>query len=265
MKLPEHTYGLSVIVVTIDSLRWDVSQEAFTPNLNAMFDQHDARWMRAYAQGTYTLPAHVALFQGGHIPLNVLDNDAPPVLRYDEDKTMFRVTLNWTRNKQSHFPLPEAANMVKGFERLGYRTVGVGGVHWFDLRFETSRSLWSNYFSEFYWQPNFSEENPDGFKEQIAFVAGLGLRREIRPLFFFLNISTTHTPCRGEATIQGQRKALEWVDRLMPSLFAHLPERAFVLLLSDHGTLFGDDGLRHHGFYHPKVMEVPIAWFTMGI
>jgi hypothetical protein len=33
-----------------------------------------------------------------------------------------------------------------------------------------------------------------------------------------------------------------------------------LFLLSDHGTLFEEDnaGVTGHGFYHPKVMEIPM-------
>lgn len=263
MHVPEIETKPTVKLVVIDSLRWDTSQVAQTPNLDALFMKHGAQWIKSYAQGTYTLPSHIALFQGGHIPLNNLDPDAPPLLRYGGDKTMFRVNLNWTRNKKSHFAVPESENLVKGFEALGYRTVGVGGVHWFDSRFKTSCDLWTQFFSEFYWHPEFSEEHIDGLLNQIAFVESLALSKDNSPLFFFINISSTHVPCRDDCSFEGQVNALEYVDENLPKLFNALPSSGFTLIMSDHGTLFGEDGLYHHGFYHPKVMEIPMAYFTV--
>lgn len=76
------------------------------------------------------------------------------------------------------------------------------------------------------------------------------------------------TPCphtlrfSRENTLMGQVQAMEYMDsHLEKRLFTGLPESCFILTFSDHGTLFGDGGLRHHGFYHPKAMEIPMAFF----
>jgi arylsulfatase A-like enzyme len=34
-----------------------------------------------------------------------------------------------------------------------------------------------------------------------------------------------------------------------------------VVMCGDHGDCFGEEGLYGHGFYHPKVMQVPMAIF----
>lgn len=65
------------------------------------------------------------------------------------------------------YPLPEEApnipkvhqpqlNLVilnhwQGFEYLGYRTVGIGGVRWFDINKPTARFWTRDFFQEFFY------------------------------------------------------------------------------------------------------------------
>src|SRR5690606_41897212 len=56
-----------VILITLDSCRYDTAKRARTPNLDRLGPVH-----RAETTGTYTLPAHVALFTGP-IPALVTD------------------------------------------------------------------------------------------------------------------------------------------------------------------------------------------------
>ena len=48
------------------------------------------------------------------------------------------------------------AGDFKGFEKAGYRTIGIGGVGWFDTTIETSKFWATDYFQEFYWNHSFS-------------------------------------------------------------------------------------------------------------
>jgi hypothetical protein len=55
---------------------------------------------------------------------------------------------------------------------------------------------------------------------------------------------------------------LEYVDRRLPPLFAALRERSRAVaayLMSDHGTLFGEDGRVGHRVGHPDVWTIPYA------
>lgn len=45
----------------------------------------------------------------------------------------------------------------------------------------------------------------------------------------------------------------------MPDILLEFPRPLHVLMVGDHGETFGEDGLYGHGFYHPKVMEVPFT------
>ena len=127
---------------------------------------------------------------------------------------MFRSTTSWCNKQDALYPTPSAPNIVKGFSKIGYRTLGVGGVHWFDTRFLSSSFWQGQYFEEFYWQENFGEEYNNSFENQISLVKQLFSNASPSQLtFFFINIAATHKPYRnGEQTIYGQAAALEYID-----------------------------------------------------
>jgi len=249
---------MNIGIITIDSLRWDTTRKAKTPNLEKLFRAYGQKWVKVYAQATYTLPAHVAIFEDGHFPSNELD-DVPQIYTRRKKFRIFKSELSWNKKRRVLYPTPPADNIVKGFSKLGYWTVGVGGVHWFDSRFPTSNFWCPRYFDEFYWAPEFGEEYPDAFERQIGIIKTLSLERE-KKVFFFLNISSTHRPCRGDNSVRGQAKALEYVDKHIMQVINLVSKPVHWFILSDHGTCFKkSDGANHHGFYHPKVMEIPMV------
>lgn len=250
---------MNFAIITLDSLRWDASQLATTPNLSRLFESHNEKWHKVYAQGTYTLTAHVSMFHDGHLPCNDLDKGTPQMFRRQDKFCIFKPDLNWVKRKKIKYPTPpKAENIVKGFAQMGYRTVGVGGVHWFNSNYPAS-DIWSKYyFNEFYWKPEFGEEFKESFENQIELIKTLRLRKT-KKLFFFLNVASTHRPCRGNKSIRGQADALDYIDSHIMKVLNLLPRPTHLFLMSDHGTLFGEDGLHHHGFYHPKVMEIPMV------
>lgn len=254
-----------VAVITLDSLRFDAAVLARTPGFDTLF-RHFSRersWVRVYSQGTYTLPSHLSMLHFGKFP-----GDRSLPFPYDGGATraIFQMPVRWNRAKPAFFSLPEAENVVRGFARLGYRTLGIGGVSWFDESFQSS-ALWSrDYFAEFHWRPELHSEDPAGFAHQVQLAADLLARgTPDRPLFFFLNVAATHAPfCGHGRSVAGQARALEEVDRHIDGLLGLLPRPCLVILVGDHGECFGEDGLWGHGFYHPKVMEVPMIVLELG-
>jgi len=255
----------SIVLVTIDSLRYDVTQIANTPNFNRLFkDTGSLGWYKVGSHGTYTLPSHISMFHAGLMPC---DNrqDVPPPFNRDKEK-LFKVQLAWERTTGAKFPTPAAPNVIKGFEKIGYRTIGIGGVHWFNDKFSTSRIWGRDYFKEFYWDESFSEQNFHSLGHQIKLISGLKLKEEKKPLFLFLNISCTHKPYLGFGdSVSGQAAALEEVDKLLPSLLGVLPDKCHLMICSDHGECFGEENLWGHGFYHPKIMEIPFAYVELNL
>jgi arylsulfatase A-like enzyme len=57
-----------------------------------------------------------------------------------------------------------------------------------------------------------------------------------------------------------QVRALEHVDTITARLFDKLPPNTWLMVMSDHGELFGEDGYFGHGpIQHDKVFEVPFV------
>ena len=246
---------MNIAVITIDSLRYDVTQMANTPNFDKLiFDWGKDRWHKVGAHGTYTLPSHIALFHNGYLP-NWDRPNTPDSYR----ERLFRVQWSEARHVDVAYPTDvKYPNIVKGCGAQGYRTVGVGGVDWFDIRLATGQ-IWFNYFTEFYWTELFNQENPQGLDEQIKFCSQI-LKGGVLPLFFFMNIATTHAPYQGRPwVIESQVAAFEYVDQHIMKLIDLLPRPLCLVILSDHGECFGEDGVHGHARYHPKVMEVPLV------
>jgi arylsulfatase A-like enzyme len=57
-----------------------------------------------------------------------------------------------------------------------------------------------------------------------------------------------------------QVRALEYVDGVMDRLYRVVPRNTWLVVTSDHGELFGEDGYFGHGpIAHEKVFEVPFV------
>jgi hypothetical protein len=57
-----------------------------------------------------------------------------------------------------------------------------------------------------------------------------------------------------------QRRALSYLDDLIVKLFDVVPENTWIVVTSDHGELFGEEGYFGHGpIAHEKVFEVPFV------
>lgn len=122
----------NLALITIDALRYDVAQNAETPFLTSLIRKYHSdgpdTWVKVGAHGTYTLPSHISMFHAGILPsMNLPPLQSPYNRKFTK---LFRAQLKWTRENKALYPTPEAPNIIKGFSQLGYRTVGVGGVHW---------------------------------------------------------------------------------------------------------------------------------------
>lgn len=67
-------------------------------------------------------------------------------------------------------------------------------------------------------------------------------------------------PEQMEQLRQRQVRAAGYVDRVLERLFDVVPPNTWIVVTSDHGELFGEEGLFGHGpVAHEKVFEVPFA------
>jgi len=112
------------------------------------------------------------------------------------------------------------------------------------------------------------------------------------PFFGFINFGETHAPytykgkietCKEDVRARRMRwppvqqgivgiknyafkcqsEAVEFLDSRISRLFNLLPKNTIVILTSDHGDCFGEDGYWGHGINHPKIFEVPLSIFRL--
>ncbi|MGI5337349.1 STM4013/SEN3800 family hydrolase [Streptomyces sp. CA-181903] len=247
--------GTNILFVTLDSLRYDVARTAHemgqTPHLTALLPT--SGWERRHTPGSFTLPAHMAFFSG-FLP-KLPQPKQPPRLwecRPPAFKTIDPGTFVF-----------DAPNLLAGVAQHGYSTVCIGGVTYFS-RETPLGSVLPAMFDEDHWRPEFCSPEPDSTRHQVDHALAVASKHASRPLFLFLNVSATHVPHghyldRSDDDMRSQRAALAYADAHLGRLITELTEkqRWLIILCSDHGDAYGDDGYHGRGIAHPVVMNVP--------
>ncbi|WP_457675341.1 hypothetical protein [Thiolapillus sp.] len=258
----------SVLLVTLDSCRFDSFRQANLPVMKSLGPLH-----RAQAPGNFTYASHMAMFMG----FTPGDPQARETGVNPKFGKIFRMSQGGIAGQGKECFLLQGRNIIDGFSRLGYRTLGSGAVGWFNPETETARGLTAD-FDEFHYAGN-----TWSLEEQLQWLSGRLAEAGEGPVFTFLNVGETHVPYyfRGapwspednpcvpfadnnDAAESRRRQvaALEWLDgRLAPLLEAF--SRSTVVLCADHGDCWGEDGLWEHGISHEKVLEVPLI-FRIG-
>lgn len=246
-----------VLMMTFDSLRFDVAEAAMregrTPFLQSLLPHG---WEPRHSPGSFTYAAHAAFFAGfWPTPTTPGRQTRPFALRFPGSRSIGDETRQL-----------EGDDIVGGLAKRGYHTVCIGGVGFFN-KFTPLGSVFPSLFMESHWRPAFSVSELHSTREQVKQACECIKNCESdRPLFLFVNLSATHPPTHGYLpgargdSIASQTAALAYVDRQLPPLFAALRERGrggSAYLMSDHGTLFGEDGFTGHRVGHPAVWTVP--------
>lgn len=252
-----------VLLITLDTLRYDVAVQALhsgmTPNLAGLLP--GGEWEQRHTPGNFTYAAHQAFF-AGFLPVPALPGRHPRLFaaRFPGSETTTEATYVF-----------DAPEMVTGLAQLGYHTICIGGVGFFN-RLSPLGSVLPSLFAESHWTPALGVTDPRSTEHQVeralAALAGLEGRRRV---FLFINVSALHQPNHfyldgaTEDSPQSQAAALAYVDRCLPPLVARLQSRGPLLsiLCSDHGTAYGEDGYWGHRVCHPVVWTVPYAEFVL--
>ena len=250
------THDLALIV--LDALRFDVAVEEMagggTPNLAARIPA----WERRHSPGTFTYASHAAFF-AGFLPTPARPGRHPRrlALGFDGSETIDDSTC-----------VLEGATIVEGLAARGYHTLCVGGVGFFNLGNPLGSEL-PGRFAERHWDRCTGVTDPRTFENQLDVVeSSHAALPPDRRAFTFVNVAALHQPnhfyLRGgpeRDSKQSHAAALRYVDAHVPRLFGVLGRRgpAFVIVTSDHGTLYGEDGYVGHRVAHPIVTTVPYA------
>lgn len=245
------------VLITLDSLRWDVFLAAHLPFLKSY------EYGKTWSHSTYTLPAHESFFVGKlpHSFSGTFDWAARSNNRNNQGIPLWRIT-----NPESPGPgiiKMNGKNLIHAFNNNGYTTIGTGGVNWFNIN-HPSHIKCLDEFKHFKWFGAYMYG-----ENQIKWCIKM-IEQSIEPVFVFINFGETHHPFKNNHHLspteygnpyecfESQKRSIEYLDVLIQTLFNNKNLlNTDAIICGDHGECFGEDGLWGHGFYHPKVMEVP--------
>ena len=174
----------------------------------------------------------------------------------------------------------EGKNLIEGFKKLGYLTLGTGAVAWFDTNTETG-SVLAEPFDCFWYSGN-----TWSLLDQLHWIfRQLENHSNDQPIFLFLNVGETHVPywhkdatwdkwpspcvpfgssnCSRRESRRRQLSCLEWVDEKICPLI-RLFQSSTILACADHGDCWGENGLWEHGISHPATLTVPLLLRVRG-
>ena len=268
--------GDDVLFVSLDSCRFDTffkaHQAGFLPNLAGVGVLH-----RAQSPSYFTYGSHAAFWMG-FTPGVVASTE--PWLNPKAGK-LFRMAFSGSQGRDGEGFRLEGANMIEGFRRNGYRTIGSASVDWFNPATDTGAVLGAP-FERFHFSGN-----TWSLSNQLAWIATeLALTPLAQPVFCFLNVGETHVPywhegaswerwpspcvpfggsyCDAAESARRQRICLEWVDRQIGPLLQRFCDGT-VLVCADRGDCWGEDGLWEHGISHPATLTVPLMLRVRGV
>lgn len=259
----EHVGAHDILFITLDTLRYDVAvrmlEEGRTPHLASVLPW--GGWEMRHSPGNFTYPAHQAFF-AGFFPTPVTPGPHPRLFatRFPSSTTVTPQTYVF-----------DAPDIVTGLAGLGYHTVCIGGVHFFDKQSPLG-SVLPALFAESHWSPAFAATEPHSTENQVACALEVINRTPSnRRLFLFVNISAIHHPTwfylpgARHDSLESHAAALVYVDQHLPPLFEAMQRRGpcLTIVCSDHGTAYGEGGYFGHRISHPVVWTVPYAEFVL--
>jgi len=250
----------SYLLITLDSCRYDTFESADIPNLKKV-----GKLWKAESPAHFTFASHQAHFVGFHS--GVADVREPFV--NPKFAKVFKLVNGKIKAKGNEHIQLEGKNIVDGFNKRGYLTIGTGAVSWFDNKTPAGQALTGDFRRYMYFGDYFYA------KEQCEWVQN-ELNRAKKPVFCFMNIGETHVPywhkgadwpetenpCKPfsesndvEKCRYRQRACLEYIDRWIGPV---LEQFRNVIVCGDHGDAWGEDGMWEHGIQHPAVRQVPL-------
>lgn len=252
-----------ILMIVLSSLRYDVAAEMLHAGETPVLARYVGEWTKAHTPGNFTLPAHQAFFTG------FLPTPATPGQRTRLFASRFHASET-ARDSTCTF---DEGDIVRGLAGRGYKTVCVGGTGFFSRQSELSSTL-PGYFQHQYWTPEFGVTQMHSTFHQVSFLSDwLGRSGNEGLVFAYLNVSATHRPTNIYLdwdeldSLESHAAALQYVDSQLAPLFESfaLRRNTFVIVCSDHGTAYGEDGFYGYRVSHPVVMTVPYSHFRLRI
>lgn len=258
-----------VLMITLDSCRYDTFAATSTPHLDQVGPLH-----KAQAPSYFTYGSHAAMFMG-FLP-GITESE--PFLNSKFSKLFRLGHAAFQATKESQAFLLDGNSIITGMRRLGYTTIGTGAVNWFDPSTETGQELSKDFDHFWFAGDSWSlQRQLDWIEERLR---GCG----DNPPFVFMNVGETHVPywhegaswdradnpCLPFQTLdrasdcrQRQCACLAWVDQQLGLLLERFLDGT-VVVCADHGDCWGENGLWEHGIAHPQTLTVPLLMRVHG-
>jgi len=248
-----------VVLVTLDTLRYDVAQGLFEqgnlPNFQKCLPKQG--WEKRHAPGSFTYASHHAIFACFF----------PTPLDQPKADRLFATRFAGSETSTDNTFVFDEATIVEGLKKEHYHTACIGGVGFFNKQTALSR-VFPELFDESHWCVDFGVTQPDSTKNQFEKAREIVKSCSTDRLFLFVNVSAMHQPnCYyldgvTEDSLESHGEALKYVDRQLPILMNAFKGRPTIFLfMSDHGTTYGEDGYSGHRLAHELVWNVPYAEF----
>ncbi|MFI7697805.1 STM4013/SEN3800 family hydrolase [Nonomuraea sp. NPDC049480] len=246
-----------ILLVTLDTLRYDVAAKLAGAGQLPNLLPPGMTWERRHSPGSFTYASHAAMF-AGFLPTPVTPGPHP---------RLFAATFPGSETTAADTWVFDAPDLPAGLARAGYHTVCVGGVGFFNKLTPLGSTL-PSLFAESHWEPEFGVTNPTSLERQIDRVTEV-LRHVPGRVFLFVNVSALHQPnhfylpgATGDSPAS-HAAALRYVDRHIGRLYGLMRRPCLVIVCSDHGTAYGEDGHVGHRIGHEVVWTVPYAEFVL--
>lgn len=252
-----------LLFMTLDTLRYDAACDALargmTPNFAARLP--GGQWEERHSPASFTYAAHHAFFAGF----------LPTPARPGRHPRLFAARFPGSETTAPETYVFDAPDIVTGLAAVGYHTLCIGGVGFFN-KLSALGSALPGLFAESHWSPELGVTEPASTAHQVALARACLRRVPVdQRVFLFMNISALHQPNHmylpGAQTdsSESQRAALAYVDGELPALFEAMAARGatFAIVCSDHGTAYGEDGYSGHRIGHSVVWTVPYAHFFL--
>ena len=266
----------SVLFITIDSCRYDTFKWAYKKGLLKNI-RGVGQLYKAYSPSYFTYGSH-ASFWMGFLPGVIGSKES--ILNPKAGK-LFR--MNHTpavKNEETKNFVLDGENIIDGFNRRGYVTIGTGAVEWFNDKTKTGRQLSKDFKHYMFAGNTFSLE------KQLCWIdSKLKEISEEQEVFTFINVGETHVPywhnganwekwpspcipfggekCSAKMSKLRQRKCIEWIDTKLEKLILSFMNSTIVIC-ADHGDCWGEDGIWDHGISHKYTLEVPLVMRIKG-
>lgn len=251
-----------IVFLTLDTLRYDVAQSLFERGELPVLSRHlgPQGWERRHTPGSFTYAAHHAFFAGF----------LPTPARPGRHPRLFATAFLGSETTAASTCVFDEENILAGLSARGYHTLCIGGVGFFNRLTALGRVL-PGLFAESHWNPGMGVGQRRSTERQVA-LAIERLQALPQKLFLFINVSAIHAPNRahlpGHAvdSLDTHAAALRHVDMALAPLFDACAQRGpcFVIVCSDHGSAYGDDGYSGHRLAHDSVWTVPYAHFFLA-